>query len=293
MRYKNLFWGLLFVAIGVLWLLNNLQIVNISWSDVWLLWPFILVWTGISMIPIKDIYKVILDLIAFAVAIFVLLSPCCKTQEVEIETMRQPDIEIVEITPYETASLSMDAGAGTFVFAPGEELVEVKGLAVNGHYLNVVEKQDSLSRCAEVDLNIHPFAQRNNKKKIYILLNPNPVWNMDLDLGASKSILDLRLFKIREMSIDAGVSDIQLTLGDFYPDVNLEVSTGVSAVKIKVPSTMKCIIQNESALSDMNFEGFKRQANGSYIVESQTDTTKGNIYITLETGVSNIEIIRY
>ena len=52
MRYKSVFWGILFIIAGILWLLQSLQIVDFGWHDVLALWPFILIWTGISVIPV-------------------------------------------------------------------------------------------------------------------------------------------------------------------------------------------------------------------------------------------------
>ncbi|MDD3281786.1 MAG: DUF5668 domain-containing protein, partial [Bacteroidales bacterium] len=75
MRYKNIFWGIFFITIGVLWLLHNQQIIDIDWRNLWYLWPFILVLVGISIIPVKDIYKIIMDVILMGIAIFVPLTP--------------------------------------------------------------------------------------------------------------------------------------------------------------------------------------------------------------------------
>jgi hypothetical protein len=112
-------------------------------------------------------------------------------------------------------------------------------------------------------------------------------------MGASRSIMDMRDYKIQSLSIDAGVSDIALTLGDKYSDVEVEVSTGVTNLSMKVPLNMKCVIENKSALSGLNFKGFTQLSKQEYVSESQSDTVKGVIHITLESGVSNLSVERY
>ena len=297
MRYKSVFWGILFIIAGILWLLQSLQIVDFGWHDVLALWPFILIWTGISVIPVKNIIRIILDILALCAALFVLLFPCNKPDNVrDIQITDKVAIETLDSLEYAYAELSMNAGAGTFIFAPGNALIEIKGLEMSERYLNIVESQEDNMRSAEITLNIHPFVDiidNNQEKEMYVLLNPTPVWEMDLDMGASRSIMDMRDYKIQSLSIDAGVSDIALTLGDKYSDVEVEVSTGVTNLSMKVPLNMKCVIENKSALSGLNFKGFTQLSKQEYVSESQSDTVKGVIHITLESGVSNLSVERY
>jgi hypothetical protein len=82
-------------------------------------------------------------------------------------------------------------------------------------------------------------------------------------------------------------------LGDKYSDVEVEVSTGVTNLSMKVPLSMKCVIQNKSALSGLNFKGFTQLSKEEYVSESQSDSLKGIIRITLESGVSNLSVERY
>ena len=74
MNLKNLFWGLLFVCVGVLWLLHYYAIINISCSDLIALWPLILIWIGIAILPIKEWVKFILKILALSLGIVLLLS---------------------------------------------------------------------------------------------------------------------------------------------------------------------------------------------------------------------------
>ena len=296
MRYKSVFWGILFITAGLLWLLKSLQIVDFGWHDVLALWPFILIWTGISVIPVKNVIRIILDILTLCVALFVLLFPCNKPGNDGIRITDKVAVETLDSLEYAYAELSMNAGAGTFIFAPGNALIEIKGLEMSERYLNIVESQEDNMRSAEITLNIHPFVDiidNNQEKEMYVLLNPTPVWEMDLDMGASRSIMDMRDYKIQSLSIDAGVSDIALTLGDKYSDVEVEVSAGVTNLSMKVPLNMKCVIENKSALSGLNFKGFTQLSKQEYVSESQSDTVKGVIHITLESGVSNLSVERY
>jgi multisubunit Na+/H+ antiporter MnhC subunit len=71
---RSSFWGILLIAIGILLLLKTLNILSFSWKDLIKLWPLILVWVGIWLIPMKDIFKIILDIIVFALGIYILVA---------------------------------------------------------------------------------------------------------------------------------------------------------------------------------------------------------------------------
>ena len=71
-----IFWGLLFVLIGVLLLLNNFGIIEVNLSNIWQLWPVIIIGIGLSVLSPRGwlwgIISVILTiamlgLVAFAV----------------------------------------------------------------------------------------------------------------------------------------------------------------------------------------------------------------------------------
>lgn len=63
------------ITIAVLWFLEMINVITISFSSMFLLWPFVLVWIGISILPIKDVYKIILDLLVLALAVFIVVMP--------------------------------------------------------------------------------------------------------------------------------------------------------------------------------------------------------------------------
>ena len=74
MSYKKVFWGVVLIIIGILFIIRNLGWVDFSWWGVFRLWPVLLILWGISVIPIKNYLKLILSL----------LSSYCRNIPVEI-----------------------------------------------------------------------------------------------------------------------------------------------------------------------------------------------------------------
>ncbi len=50
--------------------------------------------------------------------------------------------------------------------------------------------------------------------KAWLALNPEPVWKLNIDVGAASLEMDLSPFKIEKVEIDGGASDIELKLSD-------------------------------------------------------------------------------
>ncbi|MCL2435821.1 MAG: PspC domain-containing protein [Lentimicrobiaceae bacterium] len=69
---KGVFWGLLFVAIGVLWLGKSFGLFYFSWHSVFKLWPLFIVWLGVIMLPIGHAWKIVCNFILLAIAIALL-----------------------------------------------------------------------------------------------------------------------------------------------------------------------------------------------------------------------------
>ena len=69
MRSRNLFLGIVFVAIGVLALLVSLDVIDFSWRIACRLWPLLLVFAGIVVLPVKDWLKAVLLLVTLAVGV--------------------------------------------------------------------------------------------------------------------------------------------------------------------------------------------------------------------------------
>ncbi len=297
MKYKNIFWGILLVAIGVLWLLQNQHIVCIEWKDVWMLWPFILVWIGIGIIPVKDIYKIILDVIVLAIAVVILLFAKNEPDRNDFSLMKLQNLSQTSIlndsNDYQTVHLSMDLAAGKFRINPGKELVNVFGNRLNEKDIILTQDKDVKNRHAEIKLDFKNFINNSANRNYEIQLDTIPIWDIELSMGAADCEFDLSAFKVKKMEIGAGASQIQIKFGDLYPDVELEIETGMASTQIEIPRSMQCTITNESGLSDLDVNGFKKSVKGVYVSENQNDSIKGSIRIHIESGMSNINIIRY
>lgn len=69
MKSRNWFLGLIFLAIGVVALLASFDVIDFSWRIAWRLWPLMLVFFGIVILPVKDWLKAVLLVVALAAGV--------------------------------------------------------------------------------------------------------------------------------------------------------------------------------------------------------------------------------
>lgn len=60
---NRIFWGLLLVVIGGLMLVDNFNIVQVDWSNLWKLWPLIIISCGLSILAIRSWFWRILSIL--------------------------------------------------------------------------------------------------------------------------------------------------------------------------------------------------------------------------------------
>jgi len=74
-RERNPFWGIVFLSIGVIFLLNNFGILSWDvWDILWKFWPIFLIVVGLQIILGKSlIAKMIISLISILLVLFAVL----------------------------------------------------------------------------------------------------------------------------------------------------------------------------------------------------------------------------
>jgi hypothetical protein len=123
-------------------------------------------------------------------------------------------------------------------------------------------------------------------------LNPNPVWDLNVDVGAASIDLDLSAFKIKKLNIDGGASSINIRLGVLHNDCKVNINSGASSINIKVPEDFACEVNTSTVLSSKALPGFNKVSGGTYVTPGFSDNSK-NIVIYVEAAVSSLNVERY
>ncbi len=306
MKTSHIFWGTLFIVLGLLVLINNFTTIFMDWSTIWKLWPAAIVMLGISLLIKHKLGKgVVAGVAALIIAVSVFATFKTTTHffhdDFTIVFDDMDDSEF-EVTKYEetfdpsitNAFLEFDAGAGSFnVKDTTHQLIFMKTEGVKDNYKLKRFDSDSSSKIQfSMKHTRFRIGGKNYKNRVDISLNSNPVWDMEFDIGAASVKLDLTSFKINDLNIDMGAAALDLRLGDLNDETTVDIDAGASDMDLFVPESSGCQIKTDVALSSKNFYGFEKIKKNLYR-SSNFEEAEKKIYIEIDCGVSSISVRRY
>ena len=308
MSYRKIFWGLLLVLIGILFILKNTGVLFFSWHSMWQLWPVILILWGISLIPVKDWIKLVLSLVTVVITFFAIQQYGPKDNHkwnFEWNDRNQRDDNNEDnVTTYNNvmsenydsltkyAELKLNIGVGNFNISDTTNmLIEVKHDNDNANYSMTARAEDSLTRI-ELSLEKGEFNEGKIRNNVNLKLNPNPIWDLDLNVGAAEVKFDLSGFKTRNLKIQGGASDIDIKIGAALPLTDVKLEAGAASIMVRVPESAGCEIISNTFMSSKDFKGFIKIGNQKYQTPNFASSTN-KIMIDLQAGVARVDVVRY
>jgi hypothetical protein len=299
MKLSSLFWGVLFVLIGGLFLLNNLGVLNVDWTTVWRLWPMILVFWGLSILVGKQRppwYAVVLmiGLMIFMVVAFATTEWIHGDFDVAAGDSNTQMFEEPMSPGTEHATFRLQSGAGKFIIRDTTtQLVKAQTEVSFGKYDMSREQSDNST---EVTLDFRGRSRNWNfghgRNRAEVQLNTAPIWNVYVDVGAASANFDLTPYKVEELRLNAGASSLRVRLGDRSEETRVRIKTGASSTTVEVPESVGCEVRLQTALSGKRIRGFEKVSSNRYQTTNFEDAAK-KISIDVEAGVSQITVERY
>ncbi len=236
-RTPNLFWPILLIGLGGLFLLTNLGLIEtIDYTVALQLWPIFLVAIGVNMLfgrSLRWVSSLISALLAVAVIAFLFFAPSLgaylPTPQFTVEDFSAP------LDSAETAQVVLDFDQGNLTIVPladPENLFE----AEVRHNANVTfHDTGSSSRTLRLELDtigslnfINFFEEQKTSANIG-LSGDVPV-DLRVNIGAGNATLDLSGLEITNLKADSGSSNIVVTLpGGGFP---VDISSGSGSLTI-------------------------------------------------------------
>ncbi|GAB4290134.1 MAG: hypothetical protein Kow0098_08470 [Ignavibacteriaceae bacterium] len=302
MKAKHVFWGLFFVTIGILLLVYNFSPFEIHLGNVWKYWPIVLILWGIAILIKQEFIKLLI-----AAAASILLAVTLFSSFQSLFSLTNNNFQIVidgdkdydttrYVEPYDSllnsAKLILKSGAGSFnITGTSDSLFDALVYSTDSKY-NMTSIMQNDEAVIKMELESKKFKLGKNVNKVYMKLNPEPVWNFDFDIGAAACNFDLTDFKVERLNIDMGAASLDLKLGSLYYETIVVVDAGASSIDIDVPDNAGCEIQTDISLSSKDFHGFREITDDIYRTPGFEDADK-KIYIKINTGVSSVDVRRY
>lgn len=322
MKLNRIFWGILFLFVGAVLLLQNLNLIHFYWRHLWNLWPVFLIIWGVRLAFNHD-GKQIGSMMAIGILVISLGVLFVKGQQKphfgpliftfdngigehqtwsdEDNTSKNTSYFNETLLPTDSTKkgiLNISGGGVSFELSDTtDSLFEAKIKRNRGNF-----SLTKLSTDSSNILNFSMDSKKLNRKDNWnfntggtsaeVKLNALPEWTINLSMGAGNSEFDLSSFKVREFNFDGGASNVELKLGDLLPECFVNIKTGVANIEIQVPENVGCRINTKTGLSAKEFDNFKKVSSNIYET-SNFNTAKKKIYLNLDGGLSNFEVSRY
>ncbi len=299
MRSGQLFWGFFFLTIGGLYFLTKYDVIVSDFSFVWDIWPLIFILWGLAVITkhsigrpvVSALFGIFIGLMAFGLFynFFGTLNIHNKNHRFVSERYSQEFDRNIKV-----AALELNTGAGMVsINGTTDKLIEGYSRGALGEYDMFYTKDDS---SAKVKMNLHKrslnFFRSGLKNYLGLRLNPQPDWDIELNMGAAKAELDLSDYKLRDLQINTGASNLRIKLGDKTERLVVDVEMGAASLTLEVPQNTGCEIHTDMALASKSIQGFTSKGKGHYITDNFDESSK-RILINVKGGVSSITVNRY
>jgi len=303
MKQRNIFWGSLLVLFGSLLLIHKLNLIHLNWWAIRNLWPFLLMFWGLTLLPVKPAIKIGATFILIVLSIFTYshfdASNYKSRHWFGIEKRSQSyDDSLVRYfseafhPDIERGTLKLAAGAGSFnLVGISSDLVHAEEQSGSAKFEYKVE--DSGTEARILIQQPTPIRKIRSEKinRLSLMLHPDPVWSFDLAVGAAELDFDMREFKIENLNIDCGAASIYLRLGELYDETHIVINSGASSIELNIPIGAGCRIEGASVLSNRNLPGFTKMGSNAYETD-QFDSQQQKIYVRMDSAVSNFTVIR-
>jgi len=312
MKTKHLFWGFFFLTLGILTLINNFSSIELYWLNIWELWPLFLILTGISLLikqeairaVLLSITAVILGAVVFSTfklgfgyfhdEVIVDFRNGFNVKDIDDKNLKTEIFEEEFADNIETASLFFKGGAGSFKIADttGSLFSALTKGYDNNYKLTRYDEEGNSKLYFESKKDGFLFFKGRNKNRVYMSLNSNPVWKLNIDVGAAESEFDLKSYKVEDLDINIGAASLKILLGDLLDSAKVDIDAGASSVEILIPDNVGCEVNIDIVLSSRKLDGFKKVEDDIYQTENFNSSSK-KIFMNIDTGVSSVKIKRY
>lgn len=296
--------GIILIVIGLIALMVTFFDVDIVWSELAKLWPVFIIIFGISILPFNKLLKSVLVIICILISFLLYCNGVKEENDFTWDDARSDvaineDVDVQEFSePFRTdiveADVEINYGAGNlFLGTPVRELVKATNAS---NYIiqdfSVVYEGDKADIVFDVERSISVSGNEPARNNFNLSLNEKPVYDFEINFGASDMNFDLCDYKVANLEVNGGACNINVKLGDLHEFTDVSINTGVSDIKIGIPETTGCRVECESVLSSKSFEGLVRKSSGVYET-SNYSSAQNIVNIEFAGAISDFEIYRY
>ena len=289
-----IFWGLLLITLGGLLLLGNLGLVEVNWSELWRLWPLLVVGAGFSVLATTHWLWKVASVVFIVMAVLAVIGIGTGRFGTNTAELSGQTVSVDAENDIMQADVTVRAGASK--------------LAIKSDDISEVLRAELKSKGVKLEKDI---GREGDTQKIVlsggmqggVWLGPQQTtWDitmterlpmkLTIDAGASNVNADLSKVQITNLAVKAGASSTVITLGDRRTNVNVDIDSGASSTVLRIPKNSGVRLSFDGGLSSREFGDLREVSEGEYQSENN-DTAANHIVIKANAGAASFKIERY
>lgn len=295
-NFGHLFWGILLIFIGSMFILDNFNVIDFDFSNLWRLWPILVIAAGISILPVKGWISVtLMSILTVALLGFLAVVSLGYVAPNKNTSVTTKNIEVSrQSEEIKSLQLAVSGGAGQIDInsSTSGPLVRAK-LESNFTQLrhNSIQRNGIQITSIEVEAQDN-WWHGNYRNDLFVTVTESIPVNLSIDAGASKISGDLSQLQLRNLDIDTGASDVKFKIGSRAKVTDIAIDMGMSSFELLVPKASGVSLQLDSGLSSRNLPALQEMGDGYYESENYTAATN-KINIRGKVGMSNLQLVYY
>jgi hypothetical protein len=269
MRQNGLFWGIVLILVGGLFLLNTLGIFSFN---VWnLIWPFFLILLGAWIL-----FGV------FGVG---------GNRPLEVENASFP------LEGAQAAVVRVQHGAGRLT-VNGES---APGVLASGAFGGGLEyRQRKNGNTLELDLRPRwrdnfvfgiPWSWGNSRGYIWnVALSHEVPLSLRLETGAGESQVDLSDLNVTDLHMSTGASSTDLMLPAQARNTRVKLEAGAASINVRVPGGVAAQIRTQAGISSISVDQTRFPRMGNVYQSPDYATASNRIDLDIQMGVGSVTV---
>lgn len=294
---SRIFWGLLLILVGVFVLLDNLNVIEVQYQNIWQLWPLLIVGWGVSLLNIKGTLWSILSAVLMLGIIGLLAWVAIDGGPFEQQQSRS-DAQTQQVARESDAIKNVDvavrAGAGKLkIDSQSNDTPVLAKLYSDFTELDVDSKVDGTTQ--RVDLTTsgsRMWWSGSFRNDLDITLTRNLPLNLNVRAGAADVDADVSQVVLERFDLDVGASSSVVTLGNRVDELDVRLNAGASSVTFRVPKDSGVRVELDKGISSQNLDGLTEVGEGRYETADYATAAK-KISIRGDIGATSFELERY
>ena len=268
--------GFLLIAVGVIYLLNNADIISVSWGE---LWPLVLVAVG-ALILVRAMRPPEPPAVGAAAMPMAGAGSSPPPAPAPGPTGRGTASVAVPREGATQLDLDLGVGAGTFRVGGGApDLVEVRSSREDVY--SRVERSGARAYVRlRQDASWLPWSFRGGTEWAVRLADDVPTV-FTVNAGAGDFSIDLSTLRVVDARLSIGAAQARVVLPRPTGEVNVRLTAGASTVTIEIPPGVEARVRSEGGL--LRFEGRGETPNYA--------TSRDRVSVSISGGASSVRVL--